>query len=423
MQAGDTSDAKKEEVVDESLLSAQVVAFRRLTELEKLGVETFNFQTQACMESVIILLRGVPNFETLPSAIRQDLEVKLFGLFKTISNTADNIARDFKSIVRQQVDSFIEIADAKEQEDKIKREEENQARLKKILEQASSDNSIRDNNNVNNAVIHLNLVKQQLTPSGNNTITPSPLVKEAIPSVASSQVANVQANHPPNAYDDLFVIDNGTRSLQLNASDQDGDPITFSVTSNTTHGKLEDLDAKNGIFIYNPDSGYGGNDTFSFQVTDNHGTTSNIAQVTLMVFRHYTPSSVTPLEEPSQPYTTTPSEKTPTLGVSNENPTSSGTDYGSICAKIQPVLIPSCSTLVNSDGSLTADGTHAMHCIRNGILLDGGAAALTNLPLPIILKGLSMLAAPTGCDGIVNMKAFDQLGNIGSLSSLTSLLP
>ena len=63
-----------------------------------------------------------------------------------------------------------------------------------------------------------------------------------------------------------------------------------------------------------------------------------------------------------------------------------------------------------------------MHCTRNGILLGGGAAALTHLPLPII-KGLSMLAAPTGCDGIVNMKAFDQLGNIGSLSSLTSLLP
>ena len=72
---------------------------------------------------------------------------------------------------------------------------------------------------------------------------------------------------------------------------------------------------------------------------------------------------------------------------------------------------------------MTSDGTHAMHCIRNGILLGGRAVALTHLPLSIILKGLSMLAAPTGCDGIVDMKAFDQLGDIGSLSSLTSLLP
>jgi hypothetical protein len=78
-------------------------------------------------------------------------------------------------------------------------------------------------------------------------------------------------------------------------------------------------------------------------------------------------------------------------------------DYRSICTKLQPVLFQSCATLVNSDGSLTSEGTHAMHCIRNGILL-GGGAALFGLPLCVILKGLSMLAAPTGCDGIVNMK-------------------
>ena len=107
--------------------------------------------------------------------------------------------------------------------------------------------------------------------------------------------------------------------------------------------------------------------------------------------------------------------------VTNENPSSSGTDYGSICAKIQPVLIPQCSTLLNSDRSLTESGTHAMHCIRNGILLGGGATVLTHLPLSIILKGLSMLAAPTGCDGIVDMKAFDQLGDIGSNVSMVDV--
>jgi hypothetical protein len=53
-----------------------------------------------------------------------------------------------------------------------------------------------------------------------------------------------------------------------------------------------------------------------------------------------------------------------------------------------------------------------MHCIRNRTLLDG-RAALYGLPLFIILKGLSILAAPAVCDGIVNMKGFDQLGDIG----------
>jgi hypothetical protein len=39
-----------------------------------------------------------------------------------------------------------------------------------------------------------------------------------------------------------------------------------------------------------------------------------------------------------------------------------------------------------------------------------GGAALYGLPLSIILKGLSILAAPTVCDDVVHMKGFDQLG-------------
>ncbi|MFZ0512357.1 MAG: hypothetical protein WAM14_12180 [Candidatus Nitrosopolaris sp.] len=63
-----------------------------------------------------------------------------------------------------------------------------------------------------------------------------------------------------------------------------------------------------------------------------------------------------------------------------------------------------------------------MNCIRNGILL-GAGASLLGLPLPLVLKGLSILSAPTGCDGIVDMKGFNLLTNIGSLSSLLKLLP
>jgi hypothetical protein len=99
-----------------------------------------------------------------------------------------------------------------------------------------------------------------------------------------------------------------------------------------------------------------------------------------------------------------------------------GTDYTGICSKLQPVLVDSCDTLVNSDGSLTSDGTHAMHCIRNGILL-GTGASLFGVPLPLVLKGLSILAAPTGCGEVVQMSGFSLLNNIGSLHSLVNLLP
>ena len=99
-----------------------------------------------------------------------------------------------------------------------------------------------------------------------------------------------------------------------------------------------------------------------------------------------------------------------------------GTDYTGICNTLQPVLVGSCDTLVNSDGSLTSDGTHSMHCIRNGILL-GTGASLVGVPLPWVLKGLSILAAPTGCGDVVQMSGFKLLGNIGSLHSLVNLLP
>jgi hypothetical protein len=132
----------------------------------------------------------------------------------------------------------------------------------------------------------------------------------------------------------------------------------------------------------------------------------------------FTGSPTSPEEEKQQPSSSEPNTVNPT----SEEPPNSGTDYSSICSTVQPMLGQSCSALVNSDGSLTSEGTHSLHCIKNGILL-GGGAALFGLPLPIILKGLSILVAPTGCGNVVNMNGFSQLGNIGSLSSLTSLLP
>ena len=70
-----------------------------------------------------------------------------------------------------------------------------------------------------------------------------------------------------------------------------------------------------------------------------------------------------------------------------------GLNYTAMCQTLQPVLIPRCDTLVNDDGSLTPNGTHAMHCIRNGFLLGGTALLLHPNPalIPLILKGLSIL--------------------------------
>ena len=101
---------------------------------------------------------------------------------------------------------------------------------------------------------------------------------------------------------------------------------------------------------------------------------------------------------------------------------SSGLNYSAICQTLQRVPIPPCDTLVNDDGSLASNGTHAMECIRNRIALVGGATFLLHLPLPLVRQGLSMLATPTGCNGIVDMSKFDLLSHIGSLSSILNFL-
>ena len=57
-------------------------------------------------------------------------------------------------------------------------------------------------------------------------------------------------------------------------------------------------------------------------------------------------------------------------------------------------------------------------CIRNGVLMTGGAMAL-GVPTPIIISGLRLLASQTGCDNIVNWN----LVSLGELKSLQDQLP
>lgn len=78
-------------------------------------------------------------------------------------------------------------------------------------------------NDTQGAIVHLELVKQQLTTNGTSTTTmPSPAVKETTP-----QITVVQSNHPPKAYDQYFLENSiGMGQVQLKGDDIDGDPIT-----------------------------------------------------------------------------------------------------------------------------------------------------------------------------------------------------
>ena len=104
------------------------------------------------------------------------------------------------------------------------------------------------------------------------------------------------------------------------------------------------------------------------------------------------------------------------------NPSSNGGINWTDNQMVQLALYQSCDELVNSDGSLTDQGQHAFYCIRNGALLGGGAKLLVPVaPTGMIIRGLEMLAGPTGCGGIVKLDALRQISGLGSIISGTSI--
>lgn len=90
-----------------------------------------------------------------------------------------------------------------------------------------------------------------------------------------------------------------------------------------------------------------------------------------------------------------------------------GSDFGPICNTLQIALYPSCSELVNPDGSLTYQGRSTVWCIVNGAAI--GGIASTVIPLHLVLQGLNFLSEPTGCGGLVKLDILDSIGNINGI--------
>jgi hypothetical protein len=68
------------------------------------------------------------------------------------------------------------------------------------------------------------------------------------------------------------------------ANDTDGDPVKFSIKSQPTWGSITIFNSDTGDAIYKtPNYCEGCTDKFSFQVTDDHNTTSNAAYVSVHI--------------------------------------------------------------------------------------------------------------------------------------------
>lgn len=68
----------------------------------------------------------------------------------------------------------------------------------------------------------------------------------------------------------------------LNASDPDGDPVTYRISAYPENGLLVLEDAESGDYTYTPVSGFTGRDSFRYMVTDRYGSSTE-AKITVSV--------------------------------------------------------------------------------------------------------------------------------------------
>jgi prealbumin domain-containing protein/Big-like domain-containing protein/PKD domain-containing protein len=95
----------------------------------------------------------------------------------------------------------------------------------------------------------------------------------------------VTANQPPVA-EDQSETSSQPLTLLLNASDLDGDPLTFTIITPPTNGTLDDCTG--GTCTYTPATGFLGDDSFTWKANDGLND-SNIASFTITVIPNQPP--------------------------------------------------------------------------------------------------------------------------------------
>jgi hypothetical protein len=90
-------------------------------------------------------------------------------------------------------------------------------------------------------------------------------------------------NSPPVAESQDVTTNMDTSvPITLDASDKDGDSLTYSLGTTPNHGSLSPFDEDTGSVVYNPNNGYSGSDSFTFAASD-ESATSDDAEVSITV--------------------------------------------------------------------------------------------------------------------------------------------
>lgn len=84
---------------------------------------------------------------------------------------------------------------------------------------------------------------------------------------------------------DIPVYSGVTYLGTIQASDPEGDAMTYEIMTGTAHGEVKLTDRERGYFEYTSAEDYKGRDSFTVRVTDKYGNRSETAKITLSVSR------------------------------------------------------------------------------------------------------------------------------------------
>jgi uncharacterized repeat protein (TIGR03803 family)/VCBS repeat-containing protein len=220
------------------------------------------------------------------------------------------------------------------------------------------------------------------------------------------------ANHPPVASNGSIGTTEDTQATgQLQATDADGNPLTFIIVSNGTKGAAAITNVSTGAFTYTPNLNANGTDSFTFKTND--GTAdSNTATVSITVTSVNDPPVVinqtaSTAEDTAKPITLTASDVDgDALTFSIVTGPSHGTLSGSA-----PNVTYTPATKYNGPDSFTFtanDGT-----------VDSNVASVNVTVSPVIQQGLELLTFVRAYDLAAGaVRHIADLGTIGGIRSI-----
>jgi VCBS repeat-containing protein len=91
---------------------------------------------------------------------------------------------------------------------------------------------------------------------------------------------------------DRALTVNASAGILAGAADANGDPLTVQLVTNTTHGDLSL--SPDGSFIYSPQTGFVGIDTFAVVASDGQATSSPATTMTINVTGKPPPATIEP---------------------------------------------------------------------------------------------------------------------------------